>query len=279
MNSRSSVIRQNIVSWIALLLGVVVVGLPVYLLLVTSFKTLAESQDLSFSLPTSLSILENYSAVFVQGKYLQGLANSLIVTVPAILISIVLGSAAGWVFVRSTRRWAQAAYYFAISGVLLPPAIITTLLVLRQIGLMNTQVGLVGLYVGFSFPITVFLITGFIKTIPVELEEAARIDGASNLRLFFSILLPLLTPILWTTSILLALSLWNDFFYAFFVLGGNSDASTLPLNLYQVATVTIYKKTWNLIFASIVLTSLPLIVLFLGAQRRIISGITSGAVK
>lgn len=277
MNARARR-HQSIASAITLGLGFILIGAPIYLLVITSFKELVESQQLSFALPSALAIWQNYSAVFVEGRYLEGLVNSVLVTAPSIVVSIILGSAAAWVFARSSRRWSKIAYYFAISGILLPPAIITTILVLRQIGLLNTQIGLIGLYVGFSFPITVFLITGFIKTIPVELEEAARIDGASNLRMFWSVLLPLLRPVIWTTSILLALSLWNDFFYAFFILGG-PEQSTLPLNLYDVATVTIYRKTWNLIFASIVLTSLPLIVLFLTAQRRIISGITSGAVK
>lgn len=266
-------------SIVTLVVALVTVGLPIALVLLVSFKSNAEAQQINFNLPRDVgAAITNYAAVWVEGDYLQGLVNSLVVTVPAILISLFVGSSAAWVFARSSRRWAKTTYYLAISGVLLPPAIITTIVVLRQIGLLHTQVGLIGMYVGFSFPITVFLITGFIKTIPFELEEAARIDGASNPRIFVSIVLPLLRPVLWTTSILLALSLWNDFFYAFFVLGGG-DAATLPLNLYKVATVTVYLKTWNLIFASIVLTSLPLVVLFLVAQRRIISGITAGAVK
>ena len=123
----------------------------------------------------------------------------------------------------------------------------------------------------------VFFVTGFIRTIPPELEEAARMDGASPFAVFVRIILPLLTPTLATATILICLYIWNDVFYAFFVIGGRKD--TLPLNLFQVASAGLYLNNWHLIFAYVVLMSVPLLVAFAVAQRRIISGITGGAVK
>jgi raffinose/stachyose/melibiose transport system permease protein len=123
----------------------------------------------------------------------------------------------------------------------------------------------------------IFFVTGFVRTIPHELEEAARVDGAGPLRVFGTIILPLLVPVLSTATILICLYVWNDVFYAFFVVGGRLD--TLPLNLFQVASAGLYLNNWHLIFAYVILMSLPLIVTFAIAQRRIISGITSGAVK
>ena len=126
--------------------------------------------------------------------------------------------------------------------------------------------------------IVIFFITGFVRTIPIELEEAARIDGAKPVRIFFTIILPLLRPVIATATILVCLYIWNDVFYAFFVLGGGST-TTLQLNLFQIASSNLYQNNWNLIFAYVVMSSLPLLVVFIFAQRKIISGITGGAVK
>jgi raffinose/stachyose/melibiose transport system permease protein len=123
----------------------------------------------------------------------------------------------------------------------------------------------------------VFFVTGFVRTVPQELEEAARVDGAGPVRVFVTIVLPLLVPVLATATILICLYIWNDVFYAFFVVGGRLD--TLPLNLYQVASAGLYLQNWHLIFTYVVLMSLPLLLTFVLAQRKIISGITAGAVK
>jgi raffinose/stachyose/melibiose transport system permease protein len=124
---------------------------------------------------------------------------------------------------------------------------------------------------------TVFFVTGFVRTIPPALEEAARIDGAGPVAVFRRVVLPLLRPVLATATILICLYVWNDVFYAFFVVGGRLD--TLPLNLFRVASAGLYLNNWHLIFAYVILMSLPLVLVFAVAQRKIISGITGGAVK
>jgi raffinose/stachyose/melibiose transport system permease protein len=136
---------------------------------------------------------------------------------------------------------------------------------------------MIGVYMGLYMSTVIFFVTGFVRTIPIELEEAARMDGASPFRVFWRIIFPLLRPVLATATILICLYIWNDVFYALFVIGGRLD--TLPLNLYQVASAGLYLNNWHLIFAYIILMSLPLLITFVVAQRRIISGITSGAVK
>ncbi len=133
-------------------------------------------------------------------------------------------------------------------------------------------------YMGMYMSVVIFFITGFVRTIPIDLEEAARIDGARPLTVFVRIILPLLRPVIATATILVCLYVWNDIFYSFFVLGGGS-VTTLPLNLYSVASSNLYQNNWNLIFAYVIMMSLPLLIVFAVAQRRIISGITGGAVK
>ena len=262
----------------AVLLAALVIGVPVWLVLATSAKTAGEAQRPSLSLPLNWQAEENYGTVFDQGRILEGLIGSLVVVVPSVVGVLILGSMAAWVLGRRGGPLSASLYALLISGILMPPAVVTIVLELRFLHIAETQLGLIAVYMGMFLSIATFFMTGFVRTIPRELEEAARVDGAGSWRIYSTIILPLLRPVIATAAILVTLFAWNDIFYAFFVLGGNS-ASTLPLNLYQVASAQLYLNNWQLIFAYIVLMSAPLIVVFLVGQRRIVSGLTSGAVK
>jgi len=246
--------------------------------LATSAKTAGEAQQPSLSLPLHWQAAQNYGTVFDQGKILEGLIGSLVVVVPSVVGVLILGSMAAWVLGRRGGPLSAGLYALLISGILMPPAVVTIVLELRFLRIAETQLGLIAVYMGMFLSIATFFMTGFVRTIPQELEEAARVDGAGSWRIYSTIILPLLRPVIATAAILVTLFAWNDIFYAFFVLGGSS-ASTLPLNLYQVASAQLYLNNWQLIFAYIVLMSVPLIVVFLLGQRRIVSGLTSGAVK
>lgn len=263
---------------VAVILAVVVIGIPLWLALITSAKTQGQANLPDLTLPTHWQLWANYRQAFTQGRVLRGLFGSLLVMVPAVVGALVCGSLASWVLARRASRLTSALYAAAISGVILPPAVITIVLLLRQIGLASTPVGMIFVYMGMYMSVTVFFITGFVRTIPIELEEAARIEGAGPLTIFVRIILPLLRPVIATATILVCLYIWNDVFYSFFVLGGGR-VTTLPLNLFSVASSNLYQNNWNLIFAYVVMMSLPLLVVFIVAQRRIISGITGGAVK
>ncbi|GAA1740573.1 carbohydrate ABC transporter permease [Isoptericola hypogeus] len=262
---------------VALLAVVVLIGMPLWIVVVTAGKTQAEALNPNLALPTTWQYLENFSAVWDQGRLPAGFFGSLLIMVPAVIGVLVLGSLASWVLARRTTRGYAVLYALAISGIVLPPAVVTIVLLLRQLGLAGTAVGMIGVYMGMYMSTVIFFVTGFVRTIPHELEEAARVDGAGPLRVFGTIILPLLVPVLSTATILICLYVWNDVFYAFFVVGGRLD--TLPLNLFQVASAGLYLDNWHLIFAYVILMSLPLLVVFIVAQRKIISGITSGAVK
>ena len=262
----------------ALVLAALFIGVPLWLVLVTSAKPQGEAQKPNINLPIVWQPIENYTEAFIQGRILQGLINSLIVVVPSTVLILILGAMAAWVFARRTGRLNSVTYAFVISGLLLPPAVVTLVLLLRTMGLANTQAGLVATYVAIYLPLTVFLMTGFVRLIPIELEEAARMDGAGPVRTFFQVILPLLRPVIATATIMVVLFMWSDIFYAAFILGGGNLA-TLPLNLFQVASAQLFQNNWHLVFAYIVMMSLPMITIFVVAQRRIISGVTSGAVK
>lgn len=254
------------------------VGVPLWLVLVTAAKPYTEAQRLSLGLPKDWHLAENISTVFSDGAVVRGFINSCLVTIPALFLLLFFGAMAAWVFGRARRGGLRALYYLAISGILLPPAIITTLRVLQGVGLDGTRVGAVLFYAGAYMSLSIFLMTGFVKGIPYEMEEAARMDGCSTLGVFLRIIMPALRPVLLTTGVFLALQVWNDFFYAFFLLRG-SERQTLPLGLFGFVSGNQYRTNWHLIFADVIAVSLPLIVAYLVAQKRIVSGLLSGAVK
>jgi raffinose/stachyose/melibiose transport system permease protein len=263
---------------IVILLALVAIGVPLWLVLATSAKPQREAVRPNLDPPGDWQPAANYADAYHEGEMLRGFFNSLLVIVPAVVLVLVLGAAAAWVFARRRGKIVAAAYAVCISGLLLPPAIITIVLELRQLGLAGTRPGMIAVYTAMYLSTSIFFMTGFIRAIPYELEEAARMDGARPLKIFLRIILPLLRPVIATATIMVMLYAWSDIFYAFFILGGGDDA-TLPINLYQVASAQLYLNNWHLIFAYIALMSLPMIAVFVVAQRRIVSGITGGAVK
>jgi raffinose/stachyose/melibiose transport system permease protein len=263
---------------IATVLAVVLLlGVPFWLVISTAGKNQAEALNPNLAAPSQWQLFENFAEVFADGRMVLAFLGSLLVMVPSVLGVLILGSMAAWILGRRSSRGLAVVYALAISGIVLPPAVVTIVLLLRQLGLAGTPVGMIGVYMGMYLSTVIFFVTGFVRTIPQELEEAARVDGAGPVTVFVRIILPLLMPVLATATILICLYIWNDVFYALFVVGGRLD--TLPLNLFQVASAGLYLQNWHLIFAYIILMSLPLLLVFVFAQRKIISGITSGAVK
>jgi raffinose/stachyose/melibiose transport system permease protein len=252
--------------------------MPLWIVLVNSAKPQGEANELGVGLPSVWKISANYGQVFHDGDVLDGLKNTLIVTVPALLGILLFGSFAAWIFARGRSRTIRALYYVSIVGILVPPAIVGSVLVLRWYGIYGRYLGLILFYMGIFLSFAIFFITGFIKTIPFELEESARIDGASPVRIFRKVILPLLAPILATTFVVLLLFLWNDFIYPFYILP-SSDRRTLTLGLYNFVSGSMYQTRWNLVFADVVLVSLPLVVVYFFAQRRVMAGLLGGAVK
>ncbi|WP_299167745.1 carbohydrate ABC transporter permease [uncultured Arthrobacter sp.] len=269
--------RRFIQPAFALAAAVLLLGVPFWLVISTAGKNQAEAFNPNLAPPSDWRLFENFAQVFDDGRMVTAFFGSLLVMVPAVFGVLLLGSMAAWVLGRRSSRGMAMVYALAISGIVLPPAVVTVVLLLRQLGLAGTAVGMIGVYMGMYLSTVIFFVTGFVRTIPPELEEAARVDGASPIKVFARIILPLLVPVLATATILICLYIWNDVFYALFVIGGRID--TLPLNLYQVASAGLYLQNWHLIFSYIILMSLPLLITFIVAQRKIISGITSGAVK
>ncbi|WP_158850315.1 carbohydrate ABC transporter permease [Saccharothrix deserti] len=259
----------------ALVLGLI--GIPLWLVVATAGKSQGEALNPDLSLPDNWQLFENLRQVWVDGEVPAAFLGSLLVVVPTVAGVLTFGSMAAWILARRATRLNAVLYALGISGIVLPPAVVTVVLLLRQLGLAGSAVGMIGVYMGIYMSTVIFFVTGFVRTIPTSLEEAAQIDGAGPFTVFRRVVLPMLRPVLATATILICLYVWNDVFYAFFVIGGRID--TLPLNLFRVASAGLYLNNWHLIFAYVVLMSLPLVIVLAVAQRKIISGITSGAVK
>jgi raffinose/stachyose/melibiose transport system permease protein len=258
--------------------GLAWIVLPLWFLVVNSFKTEGDASVLSLSWPKHWNFVSNYRTVIDQGSYFRGLANSLIVAVPTILAVLLLGSMAAWIYARSKRRSLKFAYYASILSILLPPGVIPTVYLLTQLQLNGSRLGYMLALAGTRLGIVIFMTTGFISSISPEIEQAAYIDGASRLQVYRHIILGVITPILFVGAVFLAISVWNEFFLSIYLLP-NSSTATLPLTLYQFASASQYSLKWNLVFAQVILSSLPLLLMYVFFQRRVIGGLTEGALN
>ncbi|TCC36477.1 carbohydrate ABC transporter permease [Kribbella speibonae] len=276
---RKSLRPGTIVKYVLLtLFAVPWVGVPLWLMLINSVKREGEAALLSVALPKQWAFSHNYSAVIHEGHYFTGLRNSLLVAVPTVLVVVLLGSLAAWGYARSPKRRSQLFFYISALSILLPPAVIPTIYLLTTFHLDGSLWGYSLMVVGTRLGSVIFLTTGFIRGMPLELEEAAEVDGASRIRTYFSVMLPLLRPILFVSGVLLLINIWNDFFFALLLLRGSENA-TLPLTLYSFASSSFVGIRWNLVFAHVVMTSLPLVLVYLVAQRRVLAGLTEGGLK
>lgn len=254
------------------------VGVPVWMMLVNSAKPAGEAARLDVTLPQEWAIVENYTAVFVDGDYLRALGNSLLVSVPTIAAVVLIGAAAAWGFGRSRSKIMQVLFYAVSLSMLMPPTLIPTIYLLREIELDGTMLGYILVLIGTRMGIVVFLATGFVRSMPEDLEAAAALDGANRMQILVRIVLPLLSPVLFVGAVILIITVWGDFFFAQFLLPSAGD-QTLPLALYSFANSSAQSLRWNLVFAHVVMTALPLVIAFVFAQRRVIGGLTEGALK
>ena len=266
-------LRIAILGIIALLL----VGVPLWLVLVNSFKTQGEAARLGLQLPEIWNATSNYREVFENSRYLLSLRNSLIVTVSSEALLFIICVPAAWAFARSQSRYTKLLYPLVIIGVVLPPAVVPTAFLMRLVSLQGTLPALILYTVGMRVSLVVFLLTGFARGLPRELEEAAYVEGATKLRTLWSVVIPMMRSVLWAAFVIVTVLIWNDFYGPLFLL--SSRNATLTMGLYSLSSGVAKATAWNTVFAHVVLVSLPLIVMYILAQRQIVEGVSQGAVK
>ena len=253
---------------------------PLLFLFVNSFKGQAEIVKSPISLPKKWSF-EYLATAWDKVNIVSGLINTLIITVSAVALIVIISSLAAWVMVRSKSKFSTILFLGFTSAMLIPfqSVMYPLLSIFENLGLKNTF-GLILMYGGFGLSMSVFLYHGFLKSVPKSLEEAAVIDGANIFQLFFKIVFPLVKSTTVTVIILNSMWIWNDYLLPFLVIGNNNTGRTLTLELYFAKMQSgQFANPWELIFPAVFIAMIPIIVLFLFLQKHIVRGVADGAVK
>jgi raffinose/stachyose/melibiose transport system permease protein len=262
---------------------------PFYILIVNSFKTKRELFASTLSLPTEFDFsnfekaMDKLSFLWIgRGFSLEGLLgsslfNSILITTVSTICIVIFSSMAAWILVRTKSKMSNFIFFMFIAAMLVPFQAVMLPLVafMGKLGFQN-RLGIIFMYLGFGSSLSIFLYHGFIKGIPVSLEEAARIDGCSPWKVFWKIIFPTLKPIHVTVSILNIIWIWNDFLLPQLMIN-KKGLQTIPLKMYLFFGG--YSKQWNLAMAGLLLAIIPVIIFYFIAQKHIIEGVTAGSEK
>lgn len=267
----------SIIKFLVLGIFFLVYMVPFIFVLINSFKSKREILLNPMSLPSKINFT-NFLTAFNKMDYVHGFANSLIITVFSVLLIVVLSSMTAYILVRKKWKFNQAIFFIMVASMIIPfQAIMIPLVrIYGSIGMLNSKWALIYMYIGFGTSLAVFMFHGFIKSIPLELEEAAMIDGAKGMQLFYLIVFPLLKPIAMTISILDVLWIWNDFLLPSLVLIA-PEQRTLPLSTFYFYGT--YTADYGLSMAGLILTIIPVIIIYLILQKYIINGVLQGSIK
>ena len=284
--------KQKILSAVTTVIAVLLAGyilFPFYLVVMNSAKTANDivanpiaTNGVSFAqLSANLTNVINNSNF----SFWTAFGTSAVITVVSLVLLALFGSMAAWVICRNKTKWSTAIYMTFIASMIIPFQVVMLPLIstFRDVGsfvgisMLRSIPGIVFAYCGFGGAMTVFILTGFIKNIPYELEEAAGIDGCAPEGVFAKIIFPLLTPVITTVTILNGMWIWNDYLLPSLMLGQNGAVKTLPVAVQ--AFVGSYVKQWDLILAAALLAILPMVIIFLIAQKQIMNGMVEGAIK
>lgn len=264
-------VLKNVLAWAFSLIMLI----PLALIVINAFKSDTEALTLTLSLPKEWTF-SNFATVIEKGKLLRSFLNSLLYAGCATLLAVLFGSMAAYIFSRRSDRLNNSIYMYMVLGIVIPINYVALMKVMQVTHLNNSTPGIILLYVATQLPFTVFLIYGFVSKVPVELDEAAVIDGCGPFRLYFNIILPMLKSSMVTAAVLCFLNTWNEFVMPLYFL---NSSEKWPMTLAVYNFFGQYEKSWNLICADILLTCLPVIIMYLVCQKYIVGGQTAGAVK
>jgi raffinose/stachyose/melibiose transport system permease protein len=264
-------------AYVLLLLVAVVVLYPLGLLLVNSLKSTSEIFSDPNGLPPEFRF-DNYVQAWQQASFSTYYLNSLIVTVGSVGLILVVSSLACHALARHQFRWTDSVYLFFVLGLMMPVrlAILPLFVMLRDMHLLDSLLGLILVYAASGLPFSVFLLTNFFKSLPRELDEAARLDGASEFGVYRRIIIPLSKPGLAVVAIYNAVIVWNDYFFPLIFIR-SPELRTLPLGI--TSFFGEHSTQWDLVFAGLTTTALPMILVFVILSRGFMRGLTEGALK
>jgi raffinose/stachyose/melibiose transport system permease protein len=263
---------------VAVVVSAVIFLVPFAFIVTTAVKTRQESALLDFGWPQQFQFFENLVAVFEARDFIlvTAFVNSTVITVASVAIVVTFAAMVGWVLQRRTSRLTGFINFLVLSGLIVPPAVVPTIWVMQQLGIFKTIPGLVLIEVAFGLSFCVLLFRAFVSTIPRELDEAALLDGAGPIRLFFQVVFPLLRSVIVTAVVVQSVFVFNDFTNPLYFLPGRENA-TVQLTLYNFQGQ--FQTSWNLLFMDIFLITIPPLIMYIFFNRQIVAGLTAGAVK
>jgi len=270
----------RIVAGLGLTVLSIIYLIPVAMVLMNSFKTNLTITKTPFALPNSDSFtaVSNYTSGLSRTGFFSALGYSLFITVCSVIVIVLVTSMTAWYIARVKSWFTTLLYYLFVFSMIVPfQMVMFTMSKVANMTHLDNPIGIVVLYAGFGAGLSVFIFTGFVRAIPIELEEAAMIDGASAWRVFFSVIFPVLRPTAITVAVLNAMWVWNDYLLPKLVLP--SENQTIPMAVQQYMTGSYGAKDMGGFMAMLVLAIIPIIAFYLFGQRHIIKGVTAGAVK
>ncbi|MFD0693212.1 carbohydrate ABC transporter permease [Paenibacillus sp. GCM10027628] len=258
-------------------LGALVSLYPIFLMLTSSLKTNIQILKNPLSLPISMSF-SAYNKLIHQIPFGTYFWNSLVVSVVSVVFILLFAVLASFYIARYPFRWNGALFFFFLLGMMIPIklGIVPLFLLMKHLALLNSIWSLVSVYTAIGLPLAVLILTGFFRTLPKELEEAARIDGASDFGVMWHVLLPLIRPALGTVMIMNFIMAWNDFFFPLIFIQDDLK-KTIPVGMLSLFGQ--YSTDLSMLFAGLTLASVPMIVMFFLASKQFMEGMTAGAVK
>jgi raffinose/stachyose/melibiose transport system permease protein len=269
--------RRNVaLSVIAIVVSVVIFIVPFLFMAVMAGKTRQEASELSFSWPSQLQFVANFKEVITARDYTLIIAfiNSAILTVGSVAILVVLSAMVAYILQRRRSRWTGFINFLVLAGLIIPPAVVPTIWVLQALGMFRTMPGLILVEVAFGISFCILLFRAFIASIPRDIDEAATIDGASPMKLFFRVIFPLLRSVAITVIVIQSVNIFNDFQTPLYFLPGDP---TVQLTVYNFSSQ--FTSQYNLLFMDILLITIPPLIMFLFFNRQIVEGMTAGGVK
>lgn len=263
---------------IGIVLSSVIFLVPFAFILNQAMKPKLEANELTLSWPSQIVLWQNLVQVIQARDYILIIAfiNSTILTIASVTLMVLCGSMIAYVLQRRSSKLNPLVNTLVLAGLIIPPAVVPTIWVLQGIGLFKTMPGLILVEVAFGLSFTVLTIRAFLVSIPKELDEAAIVDGAGPLRLFFQVIFPLLRGVLITIVVVQSVFVFNDFQNPLYFLPGQQNA-TVQLTLFNFQSQ--FTNSFNLLFTDILLITVPPLVMYVFFQRQIVAGLTAGAVK
>lgn len=278
MNRRKNAINGSLSFLMALLAALFIA--PVIIVFINSFKTKFNIISSPFSLPNAETYagLENYINGISSSDILQAFLRSLFITIFAVIVLVICTSMAAWYIARVKSKFTKMMYYLFVFSMIVPFQMVMFTMTFTVTSLsLNNLIGIIFVYLGFGAGLSVFMMCGFVKSIPLEIEEAAMIDGCNPIQTFFMVVFPILKPTAITVAILNAMWIWNDYLLPYLILGTSNK--TMPVAI-QLAMQGAYGSVdWGGFMAMLVLAIIPIIIFYIACQKYIIKGIVAGAVK